>query len=81
MPGCSTLQVTDLNRQQLQSKDEQIAELYQEFFNQAQQDSAPRGEGGDMEVERPAGGEQREGEDAQGVVPAYMRDSACLHEA
>eukprot|EP00798_Chlamydomonas_sp_ICE-L_P031473 gene31473-6661_t len=59
-------EVTDLNRQQLQSKDEQIAELYQELLNHAQQNGAPRGEGEDMEVERPAGGEQGEGEDAQG---------------
>eukprot|EP00798_Chlamydomonas_sp_ICE-L_P013916 gene13916-19846_t len=44
------LEMTDLNRQQLQSKDEQIAELHKELLNRALQDGASRGEGGDMEV-------------------------------
>eukprot|EP00798_Chlamydomonas_sp_ICE-L_P018198 gene18198-24640_t len=58
--------LTDLNRQQLHSKDEQIAELHQELLSQIQQEGASGGEGAGMEVERPAGGEQGWGEDAQG---------------
>eukprot|EP00798_Chlamydomonas_sp_ICE-L_P028979 gene28979-32167_t len=40
------LKVTVINREQLQSKDQQIAELHQKLLNQAQQDGASRGEGG-----------------------------------
>eukprot|EP00798_Chlamydomonas_sp_ICE-L_P004117 gene4117-14221_t len=58
-------EVTDLNCEQLHTKDEKIAELHQELLNQAQQEGASREEGGDMEVEWPAGGELGEGEDAQ----------------
>eukprot|EP00798_Chlamydomonas_sp_ICE-L_P028592 gene28592-31758_t len=60
-------EVTDLNREQLQSKDKQIAELQQELLNQAQRYGSSRGEGGDMEQSQgqQQGGEKQAGRSAQ----------------
>eukprot|EP00798_Chlamydomonas_sp_ICE-L_P027428 gene27428-4728_t len=65
-PSIAAATVFDINQKQLQKKDEQIAKLNQQLVDQAQRHGTSRREGGDMEVERPAGGEQEEEDDAHG---------------